>query len=180
MTRKRLWIMPIVVAALAALGLAGAAQETFDKYSLKSPSGIAFADFKGYEDWALVSSAHTDKVMKVIVANPTMIKAFKAGVPGNGGTFPDGSKIAKLQWDFKKSKDAPFDVDVPDAPTQAFFMEKDGKRFTAATGGWGYAVFNHDVAAGKMTADEAKADCGQTCHVAVKSKDYIFHPYQLR
>jgi hypothetical protein len=59
-------------------------------------------------------------------------------------------------------------------------MEKDGKRFTAATGGWGYAVFNHDVATGKMTPDEAKADCGQTCHVAVKSKDYIFHPYQVR
>ena len=180
MTRMRLWNMAIVVAPLAALGLAGAAQETFDKYSLKSPSGIAFADFKGYEDWALVSSARTDKEMKVIVANPTMIKAFKAGVPGNGQTFPDGSKIAKLQWKFKKSKDAPFDVDVPDVPTQAFFMQKDGKRFTGATGGWGYAVFNHDVASGRMTADEAKADCGQTCHVAVKSKDYIFHPYQLR
>ena len=26
-----------------------------DKYSLKSPSGIAFADFKGYEDWSVVS-----------------------------------------------------------------------------------------------------------------------------
>jgi hypothetical protein len=170
----------IVMTALAALGLAIEAQEKFDKYSLKSPSGIAFADLKGYEDWALVSSARTDKEMKVIVANPAMIKAFKAGVPGNGQTFPDGSKIAKLQWKFKKSKDAPFDVDVPDVPTQAFFMEKDGKRFTAATGGWGYAVFNHDVATGKMTPDEAKADCGQTCHVAVKSKDYIFHPYQVR
>ena len=27
-----------------------------DKYSLKSPSGIAFSDFRGYEDWAVVSS----------------------------------------------------------------------------------------------------------------------------
>ena len=26
-----------------------------EKYSLKSPSGIAFSDFKGYEDWAVVS-----------------------------------------------------------------------------------------------------------------------------
>jgi len=31
-----------------------------------------------------------------------------------------------------------------------------------------------------MTVDEAKSDCGHTCHVAVKSKDYIFHPYQKR
>jgi hypothetical protein len=31
-----------------------------------------------------------------------------------------------------------------------------------------------------MVADEAKADCGHTCHVAVKSKDHTFHPYQKR
>jgi hypothetical protein len=31
-----------------------------DKYSLKSPGGIAFSDFRGYEDWSVVSSAHTD------------------------------------------------------------------------------------------------------------------------
>ena len=61
--------------------IVGAADDP--KYSLKSPSGIAFADFKGYEDWAVVSSARTDEVLKVIVANPTMIDAYKAGVPGN-------------------------------------------------------------------------------------------------
>ena len=27
-----------------------------EKYSLKSPSGIAFSDFRGYEDWPVVSS----------------------------------------------------------------------------------------------------------------------------
>ena len=101
-------------------------------------------------------------------------------MPGNGQPFPEGSKIAKLQWSFKKSTEAPFVVDVPDAPTQAFLMEKDSKRFPAANGGWGYALFNHDLAAGKMTADEAKSDCGQACHVAVKGKDFIFHPYQKR
>jgi hypothetical protein len=36
----------------------------------------------------MVSSARTDEVLKVIVANPTMIKAYKAGVPGNGQLFP--------------------------------------------------------------------------------------------
>jgi hypothetical protein len=176
MTRKSILRIATAAAVLAALGMAVQAQ---DKYSLKSPSGIAFSDFKGYEDWAVVSSARTDEVLKVIVANPTMIKAYKAGVPGNGKPFPEGSKIAKLQWSFKKSTEAPFVVDVPDAPTQAFLIEKNSKRFPA-TGGWGYALFNHDVAAGKMVADPAPADCGQTCHVAVKSKDYIFHPYQKR
>ncbi|HKV80599.1 MAG TPA: hypothetical protein VJP02_20785 [Candidatus Sulfotelmatobacter sp.] len=51
-----------------------------DKYTLTSPGGIAFSDFRGYEDWPVVSSARTDEVLKVIVANPAMIKAYKAGV----------------------------------------------------------------------------------------------------
>ena len=171
--------LTIAIATATLAVLSGTANSAEDKYSLKSPSGIAFSDFRGYEDWAVVSSARTDEVLKVIVANPTMIKAYKAGVPGNGQPFPEGSKIAKLQWSFKKSTEAPFVVDVPDTPTQAFLMEKNSKRFPE-TGGWGYALFNHDVANAKMTADPAKADCGHACHVAVKSKDYIFHPYQTR
>ena len=130
------WLMAIVAAVLAVLG--GTAASAQDKYALMSPSGIAFSDFRGYEDWAVVSSARTDEVLKVIVANPTMIEAYQAGVPGNGEPFPDGSKIAKLQWKPKKSTEAPFDVDVPDVFTQAFVIEKDSKRFPNS-GGWGYA-----------------------------------------
>ena len=151
-----------------------------DKYSLKSPSGIAFSDFRGYEDWAVVSSARTDEVLKVIVANPTMIKAYKAGVPGNGQPFPDGAMIVKLQWKPKKSTEAPFVVDVPDVFSQAFFMEKDSKKFPKS-GGWGYAVFNYEAASDKFTADaKSLSDCGYACHSPVKAKDYIFHPYQKR
>ena len=151
-----------------------------EKYTLKSPGGIAFSDFKGYEDWAVVSSARTDEVLKVIVANPIMIKAYKAGVPVNGQAFPEGSRIVKLQWKPKKSTDAPFVVDVPDIFSQAFVMEKDSKRFPN-TGGWGYAVFNYAATTDKFSADASSlSDCGHKCHVAVKAKDYIFHPYQKR
>ena len=176
MKRKNIFMVATAAAVLAALGATVYAQE---KYSLESPSGIAFSDFKGYEDWAVVSSARTDEVLKVIVANPAMIAAYKAGVPGNGQPFPEGSKIVKLQWKPKKSTEAPFDVDVPDVFTQAFVIEKNSKRFPD-TGGWGYATFNYDAATAKFTPDAALADCGQSCHVAVKSKDYIFHPYQTR
>jgi hypothetical protein len=152
-----------------------------DKYSLKSPGGIAFSDFRGYEDWAVVSSARTDDILKVIVANPIMIKAYKAGVPGNGQPFPEGSKIAKLQWKPKKDTEAPFVVDVPDVLTQDFVMEKDSKRFPKTTGGWGYAVFNYTAATDKFSPDAGSpADCGNSCHTAVKAKDYIFHPYEKR
>ncbi len=174
-----------IVAATALLAILGGAVlyaqgQDKDKYSLRSPGGIAFSDFRGYEDWSVVSSARTEEVLKVIVANPAMIKAYKAGVPGNGQPFPQGSMIVKLQWKPKKSTEAPFAVDVPDVFKQAFVMEKDSKRFPK-TGGWGYAVFNYDAASDKFTADpKSPADCGQSCHVAVKAKDYIFHPYQKR
>jgi hypothetical protein len=151
-----------------------------DKYSLKSPSGIPFSDFRGYEDWSVVSTAKTD-VLKAIVANPVMIKAYKAGIPGGGQTFPEGSKIVKIQWKTKKSTEAPFDVDVPDVLAQVFVMEKDTKRFPKNGGGWGYAVFNYDAASDKFTPDpKSLSDCGNACHTAVKGKDYIFHPYQKR
>jgi hypothetical protein len=169
----------IVTAVVAILAVTVYAQDN-DKYSLKSPSGIAFSDFRGYEDWSVVSSARTEQVLKVIVANPTMIAAYKTGIPGNGKPFPDGSKIDKLQWKPKKSTEAQFAVDVPDVFTQAFVIETDSNRFPKS-GGWGYAVFNYESASDKFTADpNSPSDCGHTCHTAVKAKDYIFHPYQKR
>jgi len=178
MTRKCKLAIGIVSVSLAAV--VGTAMSAQDKYSLKTSSGIAFSDFKGYEGWQVVSLARTDEVLKAIVANPTMIAAYKAGVPGNGKPFPDGSKIAKLQWKFKKSTEAPFVVDVPDSFSQAFLMEKDGKRFPNTTGGWGYALSNYDPASDTFTADPSPGDCGNSCHQAVKAKGYIFHPYQKR
>src|SRR5580704_17601321 len=178
---QRITGFTIVATAVAVLAvLVAAVVYAQDKYSLKSPSRIAFSDFKGYEDWSVVSSARTDEVLKVIVGNPTIINAYKASVPGNGQPFPEGSMIAKLQWKPKKSTEAQFAVDVPDVFSQAFVMEKDSKRFPKS-GGWGYAVLNYEVASDKFTADaKSPSDCGHVCHVAVKAKDYIFHPYQKR
>ena len=176
-SRSKLTIGRAMV-VLAVLGAAAVCAQ--EKYSLISPGGIAFSDFRGYEDWSVASSARTDEVLKVIVANPAMIKAYKAGVPGNHRPFPDGSMIVKLQWKPKKSTEAPFVVDVPDVFSQAFVMEKDSKRFPKS-GGWGYAVFNYNAASDQFTADpKSLSDCGHTCHLAVKAKDYIFHPYQKR
>jgi hypothetical protein len=177
MKRETRLSIATITAVLAILG--GAALYAQEKYSLKTPDGIEFSDFRGYEDWAVVSSARTDEVLKVIVANPTMIEAYKAGIPGNSQPFPDGSRIAKLQWKPKKSTEAPFVVDVPDVFTQAFVIEKDSKRFPKS-GGWGYALFNYDAASDKFAADPSPSDCGHSCHVAVKAKDHIFHPYQKR
>lgn len=94
-------------------------------------------------------------------------------------TLPGGIRIAKLPWRPRKSTEAPFVVDVPDVFTQAFVIEKDSKRFPNS-GGWGYALFNSDAATETFAADPSPSDWGHACHVAVKAKDHIFHPYQKR
>ena len=55
---QRITGFTLVATAVALLAvLVAAVAYAQDKYSLKSPSGIAFSDFKGYEDWSVVSSA---------------------------------------------------------------------------------------------------------------------------
>ena len=98
----------IVVQRSPVAGRHGGYQRRTDKYTLQVPNGLAFSDFRGYEDWPVVSVAQTEEVLKVIVANPVMIDAYRAGVPGNGKPFPDGSKIAKLQWKPKRVRRPPF------------------------------------------------------------------------
>ena len=168
------------------LGAAVYAQEKFDKYSLKSPGGIAFSDFRGYEDWVMVSSSRTDEELKVIVANPAMIKAYRAGIPGNGKPFPDGAKMAKIHWNPKKMDTFPA-ATVPGTQHDVDFMVKDSKRF-ADSGGWGYAVFDYDAAADKFAPGTMAgkppqgndAKCGFACDTIVKTRDYVFTDYGHR
>jgi hypothetical protein len=61
MKRKNKLTIGIATAALAALVATAVYAQNNDKYSLKSPSGIAFSDFRGYEDWSVVSSARTER-----------------------------------------------------------------------------------------------------------------------
>jgi hypothetical protein len=154
MKNKRVPTNLIVLAFLTvSVALALAAQ---DKYTASVPGGLAFAEFRGYEDWQPVGPSLTDaqNVIRVIVANPVMIQAYREGVPGNGKPFPDGSKIAKIEWTPKKITDPPFSASTPDTVPgplkEVEFIEKDAKRFSDGHG-WGYAVFNYDPASDKFT-----------------------------
>ena len=73
----------VLVAILANIALAGQ-----DKYTLQVPGGLPFSDFKGYEHWQTVSVSKTEHAFAVILANPVMIDAYRAGVPANGKPFP--------------------------------------------------------------------------------------------
>ena len=164
--------------ALAVLG--GSIFAAQDKYTLRVPNGLAFSDFRGYENWEVVSVSQTQELLKVMVANPTMIDAYRAGAPGNGKPFPDGSRIAKIEWKPKKNTEAPFDVRVPDTLQDVFFIEKNSKKFPD-TKGWAYAVFDYDPASDTFKTDKTgTVTCGFACHTGVAAKDYIFTAYGKR
>ena len=186
MKSKSMLISVGITAALAVLA-AGAAISAQDKYTLKVPNGLAFAEFKGYEGWQVISVSQNGGLFAVILGNPAMIDAFKAGIPGNGKPFPDGAKMAKIHWNPKKNEATPGQPVVPNTLHDIDFMVKDGKRF-ADSGGWGWAVFEYDATSGTFTpgteadkppqANDAK--CGFTCHTVVQAKDYVFTEYGKR
>jgi Cytochrome P460 len=178
----------VLLSALVALALAAQ-----DKYTVKVPNGLAFSDFRGYENWEAVGPSYTDatNVFRLIVANPVMIDAYKKGAPGNGKPFPEGSKIAKIEWRPKKLTDPPFSASAPDTVPGDLvgveFIQKDSKRFSD-THGWGYAMFYRDAASDTFrpatSADKPPqnndAKCGAACHNLAAAKDYIFTAYSKR
>jgi hypothetical protein len=171
--------MVIASASIFVIGVTFAAQ---DKYTVQVPGGLAFSAFRGYEDWQTVSVSQTEERLKVILANPVMIEAYRAGVPGNGQPFPDGSKMAKIEWKPKENPESPFAVNVPDTLDGIGFMEKDSQKFLD-TGGWGYAQFSYDPASDTYKPHEdyvGDAKCGHACHTVVEAKDYVFTAYQKR
>jgi hypothetical protein len=180
---KKQTLIRVVLVFSALVGMAVAAQ---DKYTLKVPGGLAFAEFKGYEGWQAISLSRNEKVVAVILGNPAMIKAYQDGVPGNGKPFPDGAKMAKIHWAPKPSEFFP-DATVPGKLVNVDFMVKDSKRF-ADSGGWGYAVFDYNGASDSFTPGTTAgmppqgndAKCGFACHTAAKTRDYVFTDYGKR
>jgi hypothetical protein len=146
MTRIPSWLMASIAVVLAVLG--GRAISAQDKYTVQVPNGLAFSEIRGYEDWQTVAVSDTEGAIAVILANPVAIDAYRAGVPGNGKPFPDGSKIVKIHWNPKKSAEAPAPTTVPDTLHDVGFMERDSKRFPDS-GGWGWAEFKYDAASAR-------------------------------
>jgi hypothetical protein len=184
MKHRSLQMVALVTVGLALVG--GAAISAPDKYSVKVPGGLALSEFRGYESWQAISMSRNEKAVAVIVGNPAMIAAYKAGIPANGKPVPDGAKMAKIHWTPKASQFFP-DATVPGALLNVDFMVKDSKRF-ADSGGWGYAVFDYNASSDTFTPgtlagmppQDNDARCGFTCHKRAASRDYVFTEYGKR
>jgi hypothetical protein len=173
-------VVVLILSAVAALAVAAQ-----DKYTVRVPGGLAFSEFRGYESWETISVSRNEKVIAVIVGNPVMIDAYRAGFPGNGKPIPDGAKMAKVHW-APKPNEFFKTATVPGTLVNIDFMVKDSKRF--ADGGWGYAVFDYDAASdtfkpGTMASTPPQgndAKCGAACHTIAKARDYVFTDYGRR
>ena len=173
----------VVVLLSMAVGLVLAAG---DKYTAKVPGGLAMSEFQGYESWQMISASHNPKIVAVILGNPAMIDAFRAGYPDNGKPAPDGAKMAKVHWTPKENEFFPQATQAGKL-VNVDFMVKDSKRF-ADSGGWGYAVFDYDAASdtfkpGTLAGTPPQgndAKCGFACHTVAKARDYVFTEYGRR
>ena len=50
-----------------------------DKYSVKVQGGLAFSEFRGYEDWQAVGVSRSESALAVILGNPAMIEPIAPG-----------------------------------------------------------------------------------------------------
>jgi hypothetical protein len=178
MRNKQVPALAITVVALTGLiGLTLLAQQ--ERFTLKVPNGLAFSEFRGYDSWQTVAVSETESSIKAILANPTMITAYKQGIPDNAKPFPEGSKTVKIEWIKKKNAVAPYFVEVPDTLKSLSFIEKDSKRFPN-THGWAYAQFDYDSNSKTFKPSVTGSECGYTCHTTVASRDYIYTAYPPR
>jgi hypothetical protein len=176
---KNQHIAAIVTLAALPVVLGSLALAAQDRYTVQVPEGLSFSEFKGYETWQNVAVSATEAGIKVILANPAMIDAYREGVPGDGKKFPEGAMSAKIEWMQKKNTESPYSVTVPGTLKSVSFIMKDSKRFPK-TNGWAYAQFAYDAATDTFKPSVTGAECGYACHTIVAAKDYVFTAYPFR
>ncbi len=169
-------------AAVAAVVIGGKVISAHDKYASQVPGGLSLAEFRGYEDWQTVSVSQTEDRLKVILANPAMIAAYRAGVPEGGRRFPEGAMSAKIEWNARDSTEAPSPVRVAGTLATIGFMVKDTRRFPE--GGWGYAQFDFNPVSTSLVPNTSlqgnDAACGVACHNLAAARDHVFTGYGRR
>jgi hypothetical protein len=58
---------PIVALAVLLIVFGGRAITAQDKYTVQVPGGLAFSEFRGYEDWPAIAISENGGVVAVIV-----------------------------------------------------------------------------------------------------------------
>ena len=132
---RRKHIAPVMIVS-ASVFVVGVTLAENDRFALNAPNGIAFSEFKDYETWDVIGSSVTDDAggcgsspepgcIKSIVGNTVMIRAFKAGIPANGQSVPDGAMMAKIEWYKARDPSLAYGAIVPGKFMEVAFMVKE-------------------------------------------------------
>ena len=127
-------LAPVMIVSLSIFAVGTLAAQ--DRFSLKSPNGISFSEFKDYETWHVIAASTPDGAdgcgtspapgcIKAIVGNPTMIQAYKDGIPASGKPVPDGAMMAKIEWQKARDPASAYGAIVPGALAEIAFMMKE-------------------------------------------------------
>ena len=131
-----------------------------------APNGVRLP--RGYREWKVVSM--TDRFdsgsLRVVLGNEMAIRAIAAG---HTNPWPDGSILAKVEWDQLGGTGG--DVDGG-AFQRAEFMIKDRHRY-ATTGGWGWGRWQGGGLEPQGAGPGFATGC-VSCHAPVKDRDLVF------
>ena len=64
---KKLTLISLSISASIAVFAAGVAISAQDKYTVQVPNGLAFSEFRGYEDWPVIAISENQGMIAVIV-----------------------------------------------------------------------------------------------------------------
>jgi hypothetical protein len=143
---------------------------------LTSPNGLKLNLVNGFETWRLVSShVRVDKnEMHYIWGNDMAMKAIKSAGTGEP-VYGTGSVFVKVGYRMRKNPRFTDSIE-PAGLQRVEYMIKDPGRF-AGTGGWGYARFPYDGAAGSFSvygkAPDFATEC-YSCHLRAGRSDFVF------
>lgn len=101
-----------------------------------------------------------------LYANAAALKGYRGG-----NRFADGAVIV---FDLFEAKDAG-NATAEGARKAVLVMRKDAKRY-AATGGWGYQVYDPATKRGKLDA-KAQGEC-HACHQAQETQGFVFSEWR--
>ena len=80
------WLIGLIAVILTAAS--GAAISAQDKYTVQVPDGLAFSEFKGYEDWQVIAVSQTEELLVPILGNPEISRPTRPAFPATASLSP--------------------------------------------------------------------------------------------
>ena len=78
-----------------------------DKYTVRLPNGLAFSEFRGFEDWPTVAVSQAGDLIEVIVRQSPDGQGLLGRRSRQWQDLPGRSKMAKIHWKSKRARRHP-------------------------------------------------------------------------